>query len=113
MMPANRKTMEPTEANAPEPAPEPAAPALVVPVESAPPPGAAQIVIEGEQTEETFRLRHKLAEAEARLIKAQKDAAYLADENRRLKTVPTPPPPTDKRGVLEKFMAGENVWEEN
>ena len=63
--------------NTPAPAPAPAAP-----------PAAAGVV--NGKTERELELEKKLEGEAAARKKAETDASYLADENRRLKEIPTP-----------------------
>ena len=75
--------------------PTPAPPAIPPP----PAPGpAATVVIEGTKTEREIELEKQLEEAQQGLKKVQTDAAYLQDENFRLKQVPAvPPTPAPKK----------------
>lgn len=81
------------------PAPAPVNIPTPTPAPVAPPP-AAKVVLDGNVTEETLELRKKLAESEGARKKAEQDAAYAADEARRLKelqSVPPAPPAKPKK----------------
>ena len=65
------------------PAPSDSPPGPPPPVATANPPPAAKIVVEGTKTEKELALERQLKETETR-------ASQLEDENRRLKTPPTP-----------------------
>ena len=57
------------------------------------PPAAAKIVVEGTKTERELALERQLKERETRL-------SELEDQNRQLKTPPTPAKPQEKRSWL-------------
>lgn len=78
-------TPDPPEGGNTPPAPTPA------PAPAAPP--AATSVVNG-KTESEVNLECQLEEERTARKKAETDAAYLSDENRRLKEVP---PPTEKK----------------
>lgn len=69
----------------PAPAPAPAAPP------------AAAAVVNG-KTERELQLEKDLESERAARKKSETDAAYLQDENRRLKEIPTPAAPKKSRG---------------
>jgi hypothetical protein len=82
-------------------------------------PPAAETVIKGTKSEREIQLEETLAERERRLSeheaarkKAETDAAYLADENRRLKEIglkPEPAPaPRAKKGAGWTFFEEED-----
>ena len=75
-------------------------------------PPAASTVINGEVTEETLKLKEKLAQTESEKRRVEMRAAELEDENHQLKKVtPTnvPVKKIDNRSALEKYMAGEGI----
>jgi len=73
----NLNIPDPAEGGDPTPAPAPVAPP------------AAAAVANG-KTERELQLEKKIEEEATARKKAETDASYLADENRRLKEVPTP-----------------------
>ena len=83
-----------TSAQAPTPAPPAAPPADQTAPAAAPP--SAVIVANGALTEREIELAKKLEAEAARARKAETDAAYLADENQRLKAAGLRPAPAVK-----------------
>lgn len=72
------------------PAPEPSPAPAPAPAPAGAPPPAAAAVIDG-KTERELQLEKQLEEENGKRKKAETDASYLADENRRLKETPAPP----------------------
>lgn len=95
-------TPDPPEGGAPQPNPT-----------GGTPPPAATTVVNAEVTEEMARLRAERETLSNRTRQLETDVASLQDENRRLKTPPTPTPtpnrevPADDRSHMEKWLAGE------
>jgi hypothetical protein len=81
-------TNTPTETETPSPAPAPE------------PPLATKIVVNGGKTELELELEQKLTEAEAGRKKAEQEAAWNADERRRLIEATTPAAPKAKKKTV-------------
>jgi hypothetical protein len=72
------------------------------PAASAAPP-AAEAVLNATRTEQDAGLAAQLETERAARKKAETDAAYLRDENLRLKSVPAPPPPPPEKKKSSGF----------
>lgn len=94
--------IQPADPANPSPAPATPPPAPAAPAPAGPP--AAEVVLKGDVTEETLKLRAKLTESEAALKQAQTDAAYNADEARRLKELQKPTPAPKKKGWFKTLL---------
>jgi len=68
------------------------------------PPPAAQVVATGPKTERELDLEKHLALSESARKKAETDASYLADENRRLKEIPRAPRQVARRPEPNTFF---------
>jgi len=68
------------------------------------PPPAASIVATGTKTERELDLEKHLALSESARKKAETDASYLADENRRLKDIPRAPRPVARKPDPNTFF---------
>lgn len=90
----NKPTVEPTLAPSKTPEAAPAGPQPTHPTPAPPP--AAKTVLEGTRTEREVALERDLRATQTRLCE-------LEDENRQLKTLPTPqtPPAKQKKSWLE------------
>ena len=97
---------------APAPAAAPAAPDNTPSTPPASPeaPPATRLVVTGTKTEREIELERKLDEEATARRKAETDAAYHADEARRLKELQSQPPVPPKR--VRRFMGFEQEVDE-
>jgi hypothetical protein len=88
---------------APVPAPEPS----TAPAATGAPPRVALAVAQG-KTEEQIAVEMELERERNKRIQAERDAAQLLDENRRLKNPPNPAPSKADKSFLQKYLDGED-----